>query len=113
MRVAGIDESRECVSSSLDLFSDPLVEASIDHTYFSVINPLAPLSDSSSQISFQIPPCEGRYTIMNKQIDRQSDRQSDSQTVRQTDKQRWMRLLFFFQDSITFMEEEEKEEEEV
>ena len=86
VRVAGIDESRKCVSSSLDLFSDPLVEASIDHTYFSVINPLAPLSDSSSQISFQIPPCEGRYTIMNKQIDRQSDRQTVRQSDSQTDR---------------------------
>lgn len=77
IKVAGVDStSNECVSSSLDLFSSPLVEASIDHCYMAQINPSAPLSDSSSQISFHVPPSEGKY-IDNKWTNGQMDRQVD------------------------------------
>ena len=48
--------SEECVSASLDLFSGPSIETSIERCYYDEIFPQHPLSDTASLISFHIPP---------------------------------------------------------
>ena len=54
-RAAGLDGGTECISSSLELFDGPLVETSIDKTYFNEIHPITPISASSNSINFHIP----------------------------------------------------------
>ena len=48
----------ECVSASLDLFSGPSMETSIERCYYDEIFPQSPLSDTASLISFHLPPSE-------------------------------------------------------
>ena len=55
---AGLDNSTECVSSSLDLFSGPLVDTTIEKCYVQTIRPLVAITESASTIQFTIPPSE-------------------------------------------------------
>ena len=68
-RAAGTEEL-ECVSTSLDLFSPPYVETSIDKVYFVEYNPINAISDSANSIVFSIPAvddytsvCESYYEV--------------------------------------------------
>ena len=57
-RAAGLDSTTECISSSLELFSKPYMDVSLDRCYYSEIQPTTAISDTANMISFLIPPSQ-------------------------------------------------------
>ena len=66
-RAAGLDANSECISASLDLFSAPLKDVSLERCYYQELWPTPPLSDGANMISFHIPVSED-YTDASESL---------------------------------------------
>ena len=53
-KASGVDDL-ECISETLDLFSKPYLDTSLDYYYYQEINPTSALSETSNTIQFLVP----------------------------------------------------------
>lgn len=65
-KAAGV-EQLECVSESLDLFSRPYLETSLDRSYTVEVNPLNSIASTSTSITFLCQPSED-FTCLSESL---------------------------------------------
>ena len=58
----------ECISGSLDLFSPPFMETTVENAYYTEYFPTNAISDSANSIAFHIPPTEDMVDLAESYV---------------------------------------------